>query len=337
MSEIQPDPDVLPPWQQSLRTTAAETIAAGRLGQAVLFTATPGAGVGRLAASVAGALICRTPDTAGYACGQCQSCRLFLAGTHPDLARLTPAEAGGDIKVDQVRAFAETMRLTPHYPNGRIGWIEPLDRLNRSAANSALKILEEPPSSSVILAVTERPSAILPTIASRFTIWRLPPPTPETGRAWLGSQGADAAALDDDSLRTPLSTAERMQDEYSRWVDRWDADLARLLAGRASVSGVAERAQEAPPAIWLDWLYRRVNAILMHRLGVTDDASLPERLAASIAVGDLIQWQALAARVTEAARFRYSNADWQLVMESVLLKLEVMARQTTNSQWPNRI
>ncbi|NNC22666.1 hypothetical protein HKX42_02270 [Salinisphaera sp. USBA-960] len=316
------------PWQQTIRRQMAEAIAVGRFGQAVLFTATPGVGVDRLVNDVCMALLCRQPESVGYACGACAGCRLYAAGTHPDLTTLVPAEVGGEIKVDQVRAFANTLRLTPQYPMGRLGWIAPLERLNRSAANSALKIIEEPPVGSIIVAVSERPSAIPPTIVSRFTVWRLAPPTSEAGRDWLDQQGLASAAVDRDSLRAPLAVAERADTDSTAWLERWDADLARLLSGRASVSGVAERASDAAPAFWLDWLARRVNAILEHRLGVTDGVDLPPRLAALTETGALADWQALAERVAETGRFRYSNADWQLVMESVLLRIEAMGRQS---------
>lgn len=320
-------PELLP-WQHDLRQTAADAIVRGRLGQAVLFVAPPGVGAGNLASSVCAALACWQTEPSGYACGECQGCRLFHAGTHPDLVTLEPAETGGEIKVDQVRAFTDTMRLTPQYATGRIGWIDPLDRLNRSAANSALKILEEPPASSAVLAVTERISAVLPTITSRFSTWRVSPPDPETGRLWLSDRSATPGILDGDSLRTPLATAERGSEDNTEWIQRWDADLARILSGRASVSGVAERACDAPPALWLDWLYRRISSILAIRLGALGASTLPQRLAATITVGALSDWQSLAAEVAEACRFRYTNADWQLVIESVLLKVETVVSKT---------
>lgn len=315
------------PWHSALRDTVAQAIAASRLGQTILFSAPPGAGVVRFATSVRAAIVCRRPAPPGFACGHCQGCQLHAAGTHPDVVALAPGEPGGEIKVDQVRAFGQTMRLTPQYSTGRLGWIEPLDRLNRNAANSALKILEEPSAGSTLLAVTQRISAVPATIASRFVIWRLPAPAPEAGHEWLQMQGADHVPVDADGLRAPMTAVSSIDAEAAAWIERWDADLARLLTGRASVSGLADRAGEAPRQLWLDWLSRRVTAILRRRLGAAGTDSLPARLTSCIDVGRVDDWQAVAADVTETARYRYTNADWQLMIESVLLKIEYLVRR----------
>lgn len=54
------------------------------------------------------------------------------------------------------------------------------ERLNATAANRLLKFIEEPPKGTVLLFVTENPSLILPTIASRLQNVIVPPLSSET-------------------------------------------------------------------------------------------------------------------------------------------------------------
>ena len=62
------------------------TLAAGRLASTYLFVGPAGIGKKRFAMELARCLLCqRTADDALEACGECESCRLFAAGNHPDL------------------------------------------------------------------------------------------------------------------------------------------------------------------------------------------------------------------------------------------------------------
>ena len=63
-----------------------QTLAAGRLASTYLFVGPPGIGKRRFAMELARSLLCtESPDAALEPCGQCDSCRLFAAGNHPDL------------------------------------------------------------------------------------------------------------------------------------------------------------------------------------------------------------------------------------------------------------
>ena len=56
--------------------------------------------------------------------------------------------------------------------------LERADTMNDEAANALLKTLEEPPSYVVLLLLTDRPTQVLPTIASRCQPVRFDPPAP---------------------------------------------------------------------------------------------------------------------------------------------------------------
>lgn len=95
------------------------------------------------------------------------------AGSHPNLTVLRRAidEKSGKLKtaitVDNVRGLQGLFALTAGAGGWRIAIIDPADDMNRNAANALLKLLEEPPSRSLLILVSHAPGRLLPTIRSR--------------------------------------------------------------------------------------------------------------------------------------------------------------------------
>jgi DNA polymerase III subunit delta' len=98
--------------------------------------------------------------------------KLVEAGSHPDMRWLQrlPNEKGNlnrNIKVEQIRELAEFMSLSAALSAWRVVVIDAADDLERPAANALLKMLEEPPASSLFFLVSHAPGRLLPTIRSR--------------------------------------------------------------------------------------------------------------------------------------------------------------------------
>jgi DNA polymerase III subunit delta' len=99
--------------------------------------------------------------------------KLVEAGSHPDLRwleRLVNDKTNNlarNITVDQVRSLSDLFDLTPALSPWRIVVIDSIDDLEKSAANALLKMLEEPPASTVFFLVSHAPGRLLPTIRSR--------------------------------------------------------------------------------------------------------------------------------------------------------------------------
>src|SRR5690606_28445422 len=139
----------LAPWQQRAYAQALAALDAGRMSHALLVTGAPGLGKVELARTLALRLLCPQPQQ-GFACGQCRSCKLLAAGTHPDLLEETleltdKGEPRKEILIAQMRRLCDALMLTPQIANGQVALIHPADALNRNAANALLKTLEEPP------------------------------------------------------------------------------------------------------------------------------------------------------------------------------------------------
>ena len=315
-----------PPWHAALWARMAHAIASDCVAHGLLVCGPPGVGKRVFADRIVAALLCRNRNAEGDACGECAACRQRIAATHPDISRLVPEEAGKLIKVDQVRAFSQRLHLTPQYDSGRIGWIDPAEDLSPSAANSLLKTLEEPPQGCHIVLVTDRVSALMPTVRSRCQLWRLAPPAPDAAREWLQTNGVDAQGLDADSLRTPFAALDRDAQDYAALVNGWDATLSDVIRNREDAASAADRLAKQPADLLTDWLYRRASALLAVALmegGETHEPrALPDNLARVATRMDPHAFQPWCAQVAQAARLARSNADWQLVIESLLLDLK---------------
>jgi DNA polymerase-3 subunit delta' len=100
-----------------------------------------------------------------------------MAGTHGDVRRIIPE--GLSIGVDEMRAIVATASRRPTTGSWQIVVIEDADRLTEGAANALLKVVEEPPPSTVFLlcAPSVDPEDIAITLRSRCRHVALVTPT----------------------------------------------------------------------------------------------------------------------------------------------------------------
>lgn len=149
--------------------------AAGRLPHALLLEGRPGCGRRTLARALAQALLCTAP-VAGDACGTCRSCQLVVAGTHPDLTETRHDAQGGEIGTEEVREeIVARAYESPLVGERRVFVLYGVERLHAAAANALLKVLEEPPAGTYLVATCTAAAAVLATIRSRTQLHRLQP------------------------------------------------------------------------------------------------------------------------------------------------------------------
>jgi DNA polymerase-3 subunit delta' len=91
----------------------------------------------------------------------------LLFSSHPDFVTFPPEGPLRQISIQQMRLLRERARFKPLKGDHRVFLIDHLDRANEQAANSLLKVLEEPPEHLVIVATAENLYDLLPTIRSR--------------------------------------------------------------------------------------------------------------------------------------------------------------------------
>jgi len=179
-----------------------EMLAHDRFPQAVILSGPAGSGKYTLALMLARTMNCLSPVTTDGLpdfCGKCANCtrigqaedldtlcaeavearenlketdkketRLFIQ-THPDVLIIPPDPPQLMIKVDQVRRVIETIYYRPGDAKERV-YIFTDSAFMKEAANSLLKVLEEPPEFATIFLLTENPGELLPTIRSRSMV-----------------------------------------------------------------------------------------------------------------------------------------------------------------------
>lgn len=135
----------------------------------LLVTADIGTTIRELSSTVAGLLCSQTENV--VSCGQCQSCNLLSANTHPDLFTLSDEITVG---VDEVRSLAEFVYKKPQISQSKIVVIKEQAKLTENANNALLKTLEEPSENTYLFLLTTSLSSVLPTIVSRCHVVNVP-------------------------------------------------------------------------------------------------------------------------------------------------------------------
>ena len=135
--------------------------AAQRPHHAYVLAGPEGSGKSLAARAFAAALLC--PDGG---CGGCRACRLALEDHHPNEFIVEPE--GRDIHVDTVReeVWHPASRTAPE-PGRKVFLIREADRLSPAAADTLLKVLEEPPTDAVLLLLSARAHELPDTVLSR--------------------------------------------------------------------------------------------------------------------------------------------------------------------------
>jgi len=165
------------------------------------------------------------------------------------------------LRRDVAESVVSAASHTPFEASHRVFVLERADTMNDEAANALLKTLEEPPPYVVLLLLTDRPTQVLPTIASRCQPVRfdpLPPGAlahklqshgvaPETAEACarlsLGDgEKALALALGDGPALRQAAEALARGPLHARRDRPWDALLERSRAGGQAAKEQVEAA-----------------------------------------------------------------------------------------------
>lgn len=197
--------------------TLREMLVRDHFPHGLILSGPPGSGKFTLSQMVTKAMNClERPVTAGLPdfCGHCANClriaeadaledrfaeavearenlreadkretRIFVQ-THPDVLIIPPDPPQMLVKVDQVRHVIYEIYFRPVEGRERVYIFSDADFM-KEAANSLLKILEEPPEFATIFLLTDNPSALLPTIRSRCMHLRLAAMAPQDVETYL--------------------------------------------------------------------------------------------------------------------------------------------------------
>lgn len=245
------------PWHDSLWQQMLRCWQQNRFPHALLLCGAPGMGKAIFAQRLAEMLLCNHPQTEGQACGHCKPCHLLRAKTHPDLLLVQPAEVGKQIAIDQIRSLIQFSTLTSNYGHYQIIIVNPAEAMNRNAANSLLKLLEEPPSSTLIMLISHQPMALLATIRSRCQRLDFSRPDHQVTQAWLRNQlppRTNIPLLLNLSAQAPLATLALAEQENLTKRKALFEKLAELPSGQNDPVQLAEDWSKLEAVQILQWM-----------------------------------------------------------------------------------
>lgn len=184
--------------QQKVLDHFRNSLLNNRMAHAYLFYGPEGTGKDAFALELARALNCK--DDQNKPCYICPSCQKISHFNHPDVHFIFPIkkdlppdkvgellklkaanpfailDSGGQFvtRIDQIRQLKNEAKYTPHEAEKKVYIVSDADHMNKEAANSFLKILEEPPEQLIILLTTSNLNAIPITIRSRCHVIYFP-------------------------------------------------------------------------------------------------------------------------------------------------------------------
>ncbi|MBC8014791.1 MAG: DNA polymerase III subunit delta' [Sporomusaceae bacterium] len=177
---------------------------------AVLLSGPSGIGKFMVASVLGAALLCISSDS--RPCGSCSSCLQMQYGTHPDYLLVRPD--GTAIKIEQIRKLQHEAALAPYFSSRRVCIIDSAELMTVQAANSLLKVLEEPAGEIVFILVSGNKQMLLATILSRCMAIGFQPLTDNllaqalADRNFSPEQAEVAARLSRGRMGTALSMLE---------------------------------------------------------------------------------------------------------------------------------
>jgi len=327
-----------------------------RFAHAWLIHGLAGIGKREFAFAAAACLLCEAPKQ-GLACGQCPACGWVMRGNHPDLKRIRPeavaveegselgtddggaaqeedaVEAGGtskrapskDIRVEQIRSLEPWFNNATHRGGWRVALIYPAEALTTISGNTLLKVLEEPPPSTIFLLVADAPDRLLPTLLSRCRRLPLATPSLDIARQWLEAKGVKKPA---DWLAAaggaPLLAHQQSETEHSPCPDWIVEFLSALEQGRSSdLSVLADKLAKTSPKIWIDACQRLAIDLNLSAHGLTCRyyPGLHKSISAIGQRGGRVQFAQLASWLNDQKRVAGHPLNAKLFAQAVLQRL----------------
>jgi len=319
------------PWFKNELESLSNLFLRQSLPHALLLTSAGGLGTANIVQHLSRLMLCHQPSISNQqgGCGQCKSCLLFQAGSHPDVHSVTFEEGKKQLRVDQIRSASQFIQKTPQQGRNKIVIIEPADQMNLQAANALLKSLEEPPEGTFLVLITDRPMSLLPTIRSRCFKMALTPPTPEIQSRWLSQKIQDA-----DVLNMLMAVCEGQPCKAMELYDgdglevraKLHEDLESLLSSKLSSVEVASKWNRLPINEVMSWLSLWMTDACRF-IGSKGQTSLRDPLTGKVvkytiknANADSIFTLTDYILETKAKFDNQANLNQQLVLEDILIR-----------------
>jgi DNA polymerase-3 subunit delta' len=252
-------------WHKRFAKSWTDRVRQGRVPHAVLLSGPSGVGKRAAAAWIAAE---RLGIDSAHALPQYPVER----PVHADLYWIQPEDGKQGILIDQIRDLVAELQLTSYEGRGKVAVIDPANSMNRSAANSLLKTLEEPPGKALLILIAERTGRLPATVFSRCQRINFAAPAESEGLAWLSSlqpsgRWGEALRMAGNAPLAAIAAAEQIDVSQTM-----SGELSAVASGEASPIEVASRWKEMQAEFVFDWLARQLRQALLGLAGGRDRA-----------------------------------------------------------------
>lgn len=323
-----------------------------RLPQALLILGPAGIGKWQLGLQTARLLLCQNSSENGI-CGDCERCRGYKKSMVPDLHLIVPeafelqepenslalryaaessstsksSRAGQSISIRQIRLLIERLATHGYSQGQKVVLIYPASSLNINAANALLKILEEPPTQTRFLLISDDRNGMPATILSRVSDFSVSTPDADISHKWLLEEGVDESKVMQ-LLKTaaggPLKALEFHHSDYLARSKNWKVILQKVAKEKTDPSLAGAVIGKDHVIDFVRWLENILtDAVLLGHgqrcttlldAGNLEDCALAERLYFK-EIWDMIR------KIQIYLRYQKNSADGQLFLEDVLIAI----------------
>lgn len=253
----------------------------------------------------------------------------LLCSSHPDFVTFPPDGPLRQISIQQMRLLKDRALFGPVKGKYRVFLIDHIDRANEQAANSLLKITEEPPDHLILFLTAENVYDLLPTIRSRSLIFHLNPLTEDEmaafarSRGWQPTERRVTLAAGAPGLAVTLDL-----EAYDKRRQRMLA-LLEVASGVEKFSGWVKHSETISASknekldFYLGILYSMLEDILLLREGSTArrHADLQTRLQPIAARTSFAWLEAAVKRVDELVEFARRNIQKGIALDAFAVDL----------------
>jgi DNA polymerase-3 subunit delta' len=253
----------------------------------------------------------------------------LLFASYPDFITFPPDGPLRQLSIPQMRVLKERAQYLPSHGKRRVFLIDHIDRSGDQAANSLLKILEEPPEYLILIATAENAYDLLPTIRSRSVMFQFSPLSAGEMRDFAAARG-----LEDVQRRLALAAGSpglALSLDLEVYARRREAMLLLLqvAAGLKSfgawipVSETIGRSKNEKLEIYLKLLYELLRDVLLIGQGRGELRNVDLRAELSAVAGKLTAERVVSAvrKVDEVVGLVRRNVQKVIALDGLLLEI----------------
>lgn len=317
------------PWFEQNFQFLAQSYQANRLPHGLLVAAADGCGKQDFATHLAKSLLCEgSRRELRGACGQCKSCHLFAAGSHPDFYRVerltdNKGKQKQSIGIDQIRQLNAKLMDTAQLSGWRVTIVESVSAMTTASFNALLKTLEEPGDNTLLMLLSDNIQRVPATIRSRCQIVQ-PDLTGTELTDWICAQTNAESSVAELALKrcfnAPIKARQFIEKNLMAFETDFFERCDRVLLNQMTPQELVSSTEGDSDEVWLllASYFHQVQISIFNHSGIEQYRQVPAKLPFQL-YSMILDYK--------RARFAGSNLQPNLQLQSVLIQWYEIGRK----------